>query len=396
MNTILLVTIGFILWGSIASWIHKQRQRKKREARYLDYAHSSTVIPSDITFKLRGLSYRAQNEISAARLLDKYDRVVLRREPTNEYDKYAIMVLTRTGKFIGYVDREYSKFLSQNFDYLIAEISSIKQYKIPEIEIHVKIALEPSPQPTVESDPKKMSASERMMVLEDIVEQSSTPIPIIPPGYCQYGFEISWTEELPRGNILRAKDCKVGDALTLIPQEPTRYPGRIEVFTTDNVLIGYIDEERHRNLSKYIDKIRGASIYTTDEWYRLQGILFIPLVVARLIPPSSGYFDYPYKEVREASNIVKSDPALALDMLQYAIAHEKRITAKDEALRCYWYLKDWEGRRTMALRMLNIIDSINSDELNPFTYERLKNRECECLIGIIEYSEKKLQPKKKK
>lgn len=324
--------------------------------------------------------------------------MILQREPNNEYDQFAIKVLTRTGNFIGYVEKERSRMLSERFDYARAEVASIRRTEIPFIDIKVSFAKYPQLQPRIETNPENLSPSERMMILGEIIkdEEPAKTTNQIPSDYYQYGFNISWTEELPRENIIRAKQCKTGDKLKLAVQQSSRYPGRIEVYTDDNILIGFIDEEAALGLAEIFDKISTVSIYSSDGIGKLSGICYIPSYFAKSLPIPHGFFDFPYKEVRDASYIAKEDPNMALDMIQYAIAHEKGIYAKEVALKCFWHLKDWESRRAMAVRMLDTIESINEDELSTFEYQLLKTRKVPELIKIIETCDKRLAPKKKK
>lgn len=270
--------------------------------------------------------------------------------------------------------------------------------EIPFIDIKVSFAKYPQLQPRIETNLENLSPSERMMILGEIIkdEEPAKTTNQIPSDYYQYGFKISWTEELPRENIIRAKQCKTGDKLKLAVQQSSRYPGRIEVYTDDNILIGFIDEEAAPGLAEIFDKISTVSIYSSDGIGKLSGICYIPSYFAKSLPVPHGFFDFPYKEVRDASYIAKEDPNMALDMIQYAIAHEKGIYAKEVALKCFWHLKDWESRRAMAVRMLDTIESINEDELSTFEYQLLKTRKAPELIKIIETCDKRLAPKKKK
>lgn len=349
-----------------------------------------------VILQVKGLSYRSPKDIAAARLLDKGDKVVLQRELDNMEDQYAIKVLTRPGNFIGYLDKSYTKMLSQHFDCLLAEVETIKHTEIPYIYLEITIADSPVISTTIITNPSELSAHERMMILEDIVCESSRSDSYIPEGYGQSGFYISWTEELPRVNILRAKKCKPGDPLKLIRQIPTRYPGRIEVYTTDNILIGYVDEELHSGLSGVIETIAGVTISSIESIDRIHARMYVPLDVMQTLPNPQNHVDYYFKEISDAAYLAKQDPLSALDMIQFAIDHEKGIYAKDVALKCYWHLKDWGARKKMALHMLEIIESMNQEELTPFSYRLFKTRKYQELIKIIATCDKKLNSKTKK
>lgn len=399
MTTIIAIVICALLWGLFVSYKNRQRLKQSRDKRESAYeyfrAQKHAPKPQTINCELKGISYRDQNGIGAARLLEKGDGLILQREFDNEHDPFAIKVLTRAGNFIGYVSQDYSESLARQFEYLTAKVASIKHSEIPYIDLQILISDKPTPQPTIETNPNKLSASERMMVLEKISDGSDYRNKI-PTGFAQLGFKISWTEELPRVNILRAKACRPGDSLRLVSQMSARYPGRIEIYTIDDILIGYIDEEQYPELYKHMDKIQHAVVHSTEELDRICGTLCLPKQILFSMPPVCGYFDFPYKEVAQASYMAKENPSRALEILQYAIDNEKGINAKEVALKCYWHLKDWAARKDMALRMQHVIDSMNSDELTPFKYQLYKTRTYQNLLKIIETCDKKMQPKKKK
>mgnify|MGYP000772508625 CR=1 FL=1 len=343
--------------------------------------------------KINGTSYRPEKDICAARLLDKDDIVILKQEPDNEHDPNAIQVMTRTGNVIGYVERGSSELLSQNFDNLTASVESIKNREIPFISIKVSINDYPTSQPEIVTDPNQMSATERMMILEDIVK-SSKPLDRIPEGCSYMELPISWTQELPRKNVLRAKHCKQGDRIKFVLPTVARYPGRVEAFTDDDILIGYIDEDLYIGLADMIENIVSPSVSRIDMTGRICVRFYYHYGSIRI--SDRGFYDFPYKEVGSAQALAKEDPLAALDMIQYAVDHEKGITAKSVAMTCYWHLKDWESRRAMAQRMIDTIESIPEDELDPFSYNLFQTRTIPELRKNIESCDKKLYSKKKK
>lgn len=355
-------------------------------------------MANSLVIKVKGTSYRQSKDICAARMLEKGDIVILQREPINEYDSNSIKVMTRTGNMIGYVDREYTELLSQNFDRLIATVESIKNLELPFITIKVIISDTRIPQPEILTDSKQMTASERMMVLEDIVKTSKQDRPFvsIPEGYHSIGCLVSWTNELPRENVLRAKKCKEGESVKLRLNSQSRYKDRIEIYTEDDILIGFIDEEANPGLASAIEYFVSPYIYSCQSFNRMTLRFLCPSEISNALPTSQSFYDYQYKEVGSAQYLAKEDPLAALDIIQYAIEHEKGITAKSVAMTCYWHLKDWESRRAMAQRMIDTIESIPEDELDGFTYNLYHTRTIPELRKNIETCEKKINSKKKK
>lgn len=347
----------------------------------------------ELTSRVKGTLYRPSKDICAARMLEEGNTVILQREPDNEYDPSAIQVMTRTGNVIGYIDREYSELLSRNIDRLTASVESIKNRELPFISIKITISDTLVSQPEIVTDPNEMSATEKMMILEDIVK-TSKHLYQIPEG-CEFmELLISWTPELPRKNVLRAKRCKEGDRIKFILPAVARYPGRVEVFTDDDILIGYINEDLYIGLADMIENVISPSVSRIDRMGRIYVRFYYHDGNIRIT--DTGFYDFPYKEVGSAQCLAKKDPEAALDMIQYAIEHEKGITAKSVAMTCYWHLKDWESRRAMAQRMIDTIESIPEDELNEFTYNLFHTRTMPELRKNIETCDKKLNSKKKK
>lgn len=68
-------------------------------------------IPSTakkVNFAVKGTSYRSQANINAARNVRVGDELTLIHEAYNDYDSFAMMVLTSDGHHIGYVEKKYS------------------------------------------------------------------------------------------------------------------------------------------------------------------------------------------------------------------------------------------------------------------------------------------------
>lgn len=68
-------------------------------------------IPSTakkVNFAVKGTFYRSQADINAARNVRVGDELTLIHEAYNDYDSFAMMVLTSDGHHIGYVEKKYS------------------------------------------------------------------------------------------------------------------------------------------------------------------------------------------------------------------------------------------------------------------------------------------------
>ena len=72
------------------------------------------VGENDICFVVRGTYYRDKDAQVAAWKLKTGDEILLIKEPTNQYDPYAVKVCTKSGFHIGYVPSELSEEVTEN------------------------------------------------------------------------------------------------------------------------------------------------------------------------------------------------------------------------------------------------------------------------------------------
>lgn len=83
-----------------------------------------------ISFAVKGLQYRDEEAQDAAHELEEGDNLKLEEEPDNEYDPYAIKVITMDGCHIGYVESTKAKRISSNIDKLIeCKVKKISEYE---------------------------------------------------------------------------------------------------------------------------------------------------------------------------------------------------------------------------------------------------------------------------
>lgn len=89
-----------------------------------DFEYSDTL-----SFAVKGLNYRSEEEQEAAKNLEEGDDLLLEGEPTNEHDPFAIKVLTTEGYHIGYVEATKSRYISENMHKLVkCKIKQISRY----------------------------------------------------------------------------------------------------------------------------------------------------------------------------------------------------------------------------------------------------------------------------
>ena len=74
----------------------------------------STRRPREIATKVVGVTFDGRQAVVAK--LSVHEEIVLRREPTNPYDRNAILVERLNGEQIGYINRYMAAELTPNFD----------------------------------------------------------------------------------------------------------------------------------------------------------------------------------------------------------------------------------------------------------------------------------------
>jgi helicase len=78
-------------------------------------------------FRVKGVTFDSQR-VEAARAVKVGDRLILKREPENEYDSFAIQVLHGENQ-LGYVPRELAKYFSFQIDIMFREIECTVEKK---------------------------------------------------------------------------------------------------------------------------------------------------------------------------------------------------------------------------------------------------------------------------
>lgn len=83
----------------------------RTQLNHVSNTQKAKEIPSTakkVNFAVKGTSYRSQADINAARNVRVGDELTLIHEAYNDYDSFAMMVLTSDGHHIGYVEKKYS------------------------------------------------------------------------------------------------------------------------------------------------------------------------------------------------------------------------------------------------------------------------------------------------
>lgn len=84
----------------------KKKKVKVKECTSLQKERKNLILPN-LVFELKGLIYRSAQAQLAAIMLEIGDQLLLEEEADNENDASAVKVLTLSGEWIGYVDKEH-------------------------------------------------------------------------------------------------------------------------------------------------------------------------------------------------------------------------------------------------------------------------------------------------
>ena len=157
-----------------------------------------SVVPGSITYSVKGTIYREKDEILAAQLSEVGDILVLRQEPTNTVDKNAIKVLTQTGKFIGYVDKDNASNINKYFNV----ITNKSNHEVPYIDAETFFSKDKCLQPDIITESSQMTI--RQLMVEDVTKLSEA-------GFVERSATIVNNNELPLESIQALRNC---DAIT--------------------------------------------------------------------------------------------------------------------------------------------------------------------------------------
>ena len=297
--------------------------------------------------KVKGTYYRTREEIAAARDVEIGDRLILKREPNNKEDRYAVKAYTMEGYHIGYIDRLYSEEIANNINYIKeAVVFSKRGHDIPYINIRVAFSDSPVEQREFISKEFQLRPEDKMISLGTDGK---------PDQFKRILFPVKGLYEEGRKTVALARALKRGDKVILKKGDCDEYfPKRIDVFTEDDVYLGYADkqligDEIYDRFDDIICVMVDAHISqnTAD---RLMLSAFLPksnedftsepTVSVGITFTYSG--DYP--QVKFAAKIRQTNPIAALDILLPIAEKERGIDAKMECIACYYQTKEWKNR----------------------------------------------------
>lgn len=320
-----------------------------------------TIDNNYINFAVKGLIYRSNIEIAAARMCDIGDTLILLKDETNEYDSSAIKVFTLDGYHIGYIEKQYSKIICSRFDFIQkCKISKIILSEVP--YIFADIFFSEVPQKQMQFKPKDFQITpEHFMIDHNLLNN---------PKYHRIFSGVIGTYFLQKENITIAKDCMQGDIVTL-KQEPDIYnPYKINVYFKETI-IGFIDKISSFKVNSIFKNITQCYITNsiTSKCPYIGIEIFYPIDIECPTPTKEeqsiidSISEEQFPIYREAELIKKNDPQKALEMILPFTELEKGIELRHLCCFCYRQIKDYTNEKKMIESILSYIDSVSLDDL---------------------------------
>lgn len=332
----------------------------------------SDIFHDNFVFKVKGTFYRSQREISEARSLDKGDTLILQTEQNNKFSNSAVQVLSINGICIGYVEKAYSRIVSENIDRIkTCRVVRVSSHEVPYIDGEICFSENKCLQPSI--IPKEFQISP-----EDNMNNMASGN-FIHSDYRQIGIAVTGVYEQSREAIAKARNLRQGDNLILKKIEPTKYfPYRIDVYTEDDTMLGFLYPHRLKSLYENFDKIIRVAVDSPLDSCG-SASLFIRIFFPNGICLHDDYCIGPhyigsYPQLQEANVLKRTDPASALDIALKIADIEKGIDAKFLCCQCYRILKDYESEEKMILSIIDTIDRLTTDDYDPHECIILKNR----------------------
>ncbi|MBD5243169.1 MAG: hypothetical protein HDS60_03675 [Barnesiella sp.] len=400
-----IVGICIFIWFLFSYLRYKQKAkeslaRRERAYKYFEeqrLQHQDETL-ADIVVKVKGISYRSQEEICAARFCDLGDTLILAPEPSNEVDSNAIKVLTMEGVHIGYVEACHSEYILSKIGH-ISECKIIRktQHEIPFIDIGIKFSREVYSQPRFIPKEYQCSPEDKMRNLSVRRPDSYK--------YRRVPLSVNGLYEHDRPTIAKIRAARKGDKVILKKGECNElYPYRVDIYLEDGTYIGYADDLSCQEVYMLFEH-RVESIVQSPVGEETKGNLFVYVFFpdelpcpdeARVRSGISFHYTGAYKEVKYAQTIRRTDPLAALDILLPIAEREKGIDAKIECIACYYTLKDWDSRIDIIHKTLAHIDSLTEEDLPPNDLAYMKKHQSETLTKQLEFSQKRLESQMRK
>lgn len=402
----IIIIIALCLLAIVIN-VKRKEAEEKRDRELFRLQHNSDVehyesntvsnLPKTLDVEVKGTFYRTPDEISAARMCEVGDTVILEPEPCNKADSFAVKVKTMEGFHIGYVNSDFSKLVNNNIKHISkCIITRITAHNIPFISIKIYFALSKTQQPGFIPQDYQCGP-------EDMIRNLSTT-PVDSYNYRRVCLMVQDLYERDRSVIAKARACRKGDKIILKKGVCNElYPDRIDIYLADETYLGYAEPFGSKEVYMLFDKIVDSFVeypvsLDSRNQFGVRVIFPVSVKCPKECMPESGigfYYSGNYQEVKMASDLRRTDPADALDILLPVVKKEKGIDAHLECIACYYQLKEWQNRIDMIRATLDRIESYTEED---YPREELADmrRYMEKLYKQLEFSQKRLESQDKK
>lgn len=122
-------------------WINYYKEKEEKENKAKNVLDRLEDQYDSMTFDLAGLYYRSNAVKEKARYIEVGEEVTLSRNPSNQYDPYAVKVKSLLGHHIGFVPQDMSEEVTNRFKNIVeARVSDVTDSvygDIPDISITI-------------------------------------------------------------------------------------------------------------------------------------------------------------------------------------------------------------------------------------------------------------------
>lgn len=369
---------------TVEQLIEEKKKEIKVKKTYRDratpakYASKVSTFPCVKEMEVKGTYYRTIDEKAAARDLEVGDTLILKVEQDNPVDPNAVKVLTLEGVHIGYVQWDIAQFVKDNISHVKScTVTKVTRHEIPYIHASISFSASECKQQNFIAEELRVSPEDKMRDLTLGIRKDYN--------YRYICSLVDGTYELPYESIQKARALRQGDKVILKKplDESEYYPYRLDVYTEDDCMIGFMYGEFIQEQFELFDEICATIVDSPLDTYG-HGQLFVKTYLTenmKRVQSTPGIsvnitFGYrgPYPQLRKAEDLKRIDPEKALYIALPIAEKEKGITAKFLCCQIYRLRKDYKSEREMILKILERINSIKPDEISRNDFASLKGQ----------------------
>ena len=357
--------------------------KKSYSEHYMDMAEEAeepeSVYEGEEAFiDVKGTYYRTPYEIAAASDVEEGDTLILQPEPFNPKDPDAVKVLTLEEVHIGYVQWYAAKKIKDNINHIKScTVTYTSERAIPDIHAKVIFSEKECKQQVFIPEDLRVSPKKRMRDLEFGIQNENK--------YMTRVTLVEGTYEFPYDTILKARALRQGDEIKLKkPAVESKYfPYRLDVYTEDGCMIGFIHGEHGREMFEHFDEIVSTLVESPLDAHnhgQLAIKIFLPEYKSGrdFFPEVSYeitfYYSGPYPQLAEAESLKRTDQEKALEIALPIAEKEKGIDAKFLCCQIYRLQKEYDKEHELILKIIERIETIKPDEISRNDYAILKTK----------------------